>query len=250
MLAHLISDLLRELRAGIVHRQDDRADLEPSIQSRTDELDVPKQLGQALEGVVLALDRDEEPVRSGESIHRQQPKRGWTVDQHDVVSIGDPFEAVAELRLSRHRGHELEFRAREVDGRGKEVQPRLIRLDDGVPCRTALDDDVVGGQTELSMVDPEPGRRVGLGIEVHQQASIASLRQARNEIHCRGGLADPTLLVRDGDSHACGSSPASLLPAVYARAHRPCADSVLGRPPPSPRSWPIARHPGQELPIP
>src|SRR5437899_1661564 len=54
--AHLLGHLLRKLGAGVIHRQDDRRELEGGIEVGLHELDVLQQLAQTLKCVVLALD--------------------------------------------------------------------------------------------------------------------------------------------------------------------------------------------------
>src|SRR3712207_5765122 len=65
VVPNLVHDLVGELRAGVVHDQDDGAHLETRIEASTDELDVAQQLPQTLERVVLALDGDQHLGRGG-----------------------------------------------------------------------------------------------------------------------------------------------------------------------------------------
>ena len=60
VLAHLFGDLLREARAAVVHGQQDRGEAQPRVEVLLDHPDRAEQLAEALERVVLALDRDEQ----------------------------------------------------------------------------------------------------------------------------------------------------------------------------------------------
>ena len=60
VLAHLFGDLLREAGAAVVHRQQDRGEAQPRVEVLLDHPHGAEQLAEALERVVLALDRDEQ----------------------------------------------------------------------------------------------------------------------------------------------------------------------------------------------
>ena len=57
-----LDDLIGELGPGVVHHAHDRADLQRRVEVAPHEVDVAQQLAEALEGVVLALDRHEHLV--------------------------------------------------------------------------------------------------------------------------------------------------------------------------------------------
>ena len=49
------------------------------------------------------------------------------------------------------------------------------------------------------MVNPERGRGVSLGIEIHQQHRQPAQREGSRQVDAGGGLSDATLLVRDDE---------------------------------------------------
>ena len=53
----------RQAGAAVVHREQDAVDLESRVQALTDEADGIHKLAQALQGVILGLDRDQHPIR-------------------------------------------------------------------------------------------------------------------------------------------------------------------------------------------
>ena len=75
-----------------MHRQDDPLQLEARIEVVADEIDRRHQLAQPLQGVVLALEWDDDAVGSGQRVHREQAERWWTVQQHVVVGTGRHLE--------------------------------------------------------------------------------------------------------------------------------------------------------------
>ena len=104
VLADLGVDLGREVRARVVHGQDDALDREVRVEVVADQVDRRDQLGQALQGVVLALDRDHHRVGGRERVHRQQTERRRAVEQ-DVVVVGDDVgQDVGEPPLALGRG--------------------------------------------------------------------------------------------------------------------------------------------------
>src|SRR5207248_3608751 len=86
VLPNLLDDLFRQAGAGVVHRQDDGTDLQIRVEVGLHQTDVAQQLPQTLEGVVLALDRNDDLACRSQAVDGQQSKRGWTVDE-DVVEI-------------------------------------------------------------------------------------------------------------------------------------------------------------------
>ena len=99
MRPHLLGDLCRQSRPGVIHRQQDRGDVQPRIEVRPDEVDIAHQLTEPLEGVVLALNRDEHLCPRHQGIDRQQTERRWTVDENVVERSGGVLLAL------EHRGH-------------------------------------------------------------------------------------------------------------------------------------------------
>ena len=195
---------LREVGAAVVHRQQDRRDRELRVEVPLDQLDVVEQLAEALERVVLALDRDEHLARGDERVDREQPERRRAVDE-DVVEVLLELAEVgvergAQPLLARDERDELDLRAGEVDRRRHAPQPGELRaaLDDVAHGRV-VDDDVVDARRLRPVLDAERGRCVALRVEVDDQHARARLGQGRGEVHRGRGLADAALLVRDGE---------------------------------------------------
>src|SRR5215475_5701646 len=69
---NLVTDLERETRPPIEHREQDAHDVEIRVQSLADELDGLDQVRQALERVELALHWNEDPIRRSKSVDRQE----------------------------------------------------------------------------------------------------------------------------------------------------------------------------------
>ena len=78
-----------------------------------DQADVPQELSQALERVVLALDRHDQLLRGREGVDRQQAERGRAVEEDEVVAaLPDGAERLLESRLAGELADQLDLRAR------------------------------------------------------------------------------------------------------------------------------------------
>src|SRR5262245_56932488 len=80
----LFDDLPGEVGALVVHRHDDAGDRQAGVEGGAHSVNSVHKLGNTLECQVLALNRDQDGVRSGQSVHRQEPQ-GWRAVQEDVV---------------------------------------------------------------------------------------------------------------------------------------------------------------------
>src|SRR5215212_46391 len=78
--AHLTDHVRRERRPGVVHGQNHARQPEFRIEVVAYEVDCREQLAQALERVVLALDRDQYGIGRGEGIDGDEPDGRWAVE--------------------------------------------------------------------------------------------------------------------------------------------------------------------------
>ena len=84
VLAHLVGHAGGEPGPGVVHRDQDRGDVQALVQVRADHLDGLEQLAEALQRVVLRLDRDHHLVAGHQRVQGEQAQRRRAVDE-DVV---------------------------------------------------------------------------------------------------------------------------------------------------------------------
>ena len=74
VLADLVHDLHRKAVPPVLHSQDDRQYLELLVEPGPDRFERVQELRQALERVVLALDRDDDPIAGSERVDREESK--------------------------------------------------------------------------------------------------------------------------------------------------------------------------------
>ena len=86
-LPHVARHLLAQVRALVVHRQQDALDVERRVERRANAAHRRHEVGEPLEREVLAVQRDEHGVGGDERVERQEAERRRTVDE-DVVERG------------------------------------------------------------------------------------------------------------------------------------------------------------------
>src|SRR5207302_3600270 len=96
--AHLVGHLLGELGACVVHGQDDGAQLQTGVEVALDQVDVPKQLSQALERVVLALDGHHHLAGGSQTADGYEAQRGRAVDENEVEVVPQTLDGATELQ--------------------------------------------------------------------------------------------------------------------------------------------------------
>jgi len=194
MPAHLLLDLGGETGAAVEHREEHAADGEVRVEAKPNQLDRLHELGEPLERVVLRLHRHENTVGGGERVHRQRPERGRTVEEDEVVLVGPRRERLGEVALVVVATGELDDRARELGLCRNEVEVLERGVLDELGERSAVEEVVARRSVRAH---PEPGRRVGLRVEVDDERTLAGLRKAGGKIDGGRRLTDAALLVRE-----------------------------------------------------
>ena len=87
-----------------------------------DEIDVPEELAEPLQGVVLALDRGDDLGGGGQAVDGDECQRWGTVDEGEVEVAVLGLERSAQAQLAAERRHQLDLGAGQVDGRGHDEQ--------------------------------------------------------------------------------------------------------------------------------
>ena len=93
MRTHFALNLLGEPRALVRHGEQHARDPQAGVEVHADTFDGIPQLAEALQGVVLSLNRDHDLVGSDHDVERDEPERRRAVDQNDVDigMLGDVF---------------------------------------------------------------------------------------------------------------------------------------------------------------
>ena len=164
-----------------------------------------QQLAEPLQGVVLALDRDQHLVPGDQGVDGEQAQRRRAVDEDVVDLVLVRGDGGAEPVLPGDHRHQLDLGTGQVDGRRHAPQVgRLVDRHGGLRQRGALDQHLVDRRGAAGVLHPEPGARVALRVEVDHQHPQTVQREGDREVHRAGGLADAALLVGDGDHAPVG----------------------------------------------
>jgi len=165
-------------------------------------LDGVHQRGDALQGVVLALDGYQHAVRRHQGVEGEQSQGGRAVDKQIVVLVPQGGQRVLELVLTALQIHQFQLGSGQADVRRQQrqalhlgAQQRLF----GVP---PADDHFVYRSRISSHLQAKAAGGVALGVHIHHQHPLALGSNAGAEVHGGGCFAHPALLVCDGNDLA------------------------------------------------
>ena len=156
--------------------------MQVAIELGADRVDDLDEGGEALQGVVLGLDRDDHAVRRDEAVDGQEPEGRRAVDDHPVVAVahGALDERLAKRVLATDRGEQLDLGGGELQCRRRDVDPLgRGRDDDRLQGCVRIVEHVGDRLLDLAEVDPEPDREIGLGVHVHREDALPRARRAR-----------------------------------------------------------------------
>jgi len=114
MLAELGRYFLGEPGAGVIHCQEDAEDLQAWVQAAADEAESAKQLGEAGEGIVFALYRDDYALGGGQAVDCKKAQGGRTVNQDKTVVFELGFDCLLQAQFSGQGGDEFDLCSGEV----------------------------------------------------------------------------------------------------------------------------------------
>ncbi len=112
---YLVGDLARQIQAAVVHGQQYTGDLQLFVQMPLDEPDRVEQLAQTLQGVVFALNGDEDGVGRRQGIECQQAQRRRAVEDDILVVSAHVPKDVMQLLFAGDHVHHLHLGPRQVD---------------------------------------------------------------------------------------------------------------------------------------
>ncbi len=200
MLADFGHDLLGQARTPVEHGHDDAEEVEGGIDASIPELvQKPVDRGDALKGVILALQWDEKMVGRGECVQGEQTESRRAVDDKDVERpvILDRLEQAAESAESIVEASEFEFDAAKVyfagDGEETFERGRFHSLDGGTLAEQGPVEAVA-----LGLLEAEAAGGVGLGVEIDQKHPLPGGRHAGGEVDRRRRFSDAAFLIGDG----------------------------------------------------
>ena len=166
------------------------------VEVLADHFHVVEQLGDALQCVKLALDRNDDLRCGGHGVQRQQTQGRRAVDADVVVFALHLRQRLFEKHRPVFHIHQLNLRRRKVDARRENIEVFVLRADYGVFRVLPLYYNIINRAFDFPLVDAEPGGGVALGVRIHKEdPSPRSVCQRSRKVHRRGGLSDSAFLV-------------------------------------------------------
>jgi hypothetical protein len=180
MGAEILTDLLAEAGAGVVHRQNNSENREGGIVvSLFNSFDQAENLSHAFEGKVLALDRNKDFVGGDESTGHEEPYAGWAIEDDEIESgiVAKGCEGIADAKKGVLDSGEFHFCSRQIHLGGKDLEVRLPRRLEYVDGAGIPDEDGVETFTRDDF-EPKTAGGVGLGVEIDEENAATCLSGA------------------------------------------------------------------------
>ena len=174
------------------------------------------QLGQALQGVELALDGDEHRIAGAQAVEGEQIEAGRAVDEDEVVIAGHLGQRLPQAALPLGHIHQFHHRAGQLDVGGDDVH-LVLGGNNGVGSLGLPDEQLVDAGLDVFLGDAEAAGGVALGVQVHNEDFFVLGGHTGRQIDRRGAFAHAALLVRNCNDFAhcrfpfvlCADMPAS-----------------------------------------
>ena len=194
--------------AAVEHREEQAGDRESGIRAaRTDTVGHLHQESETFEGVILALDWDENLIRRRKGVRHKDAERGGAI-QEDVVEealFAETLEASAQAHHMVVHACDFDFGPGQVEVGGDEGKVFEAGGNNEFGSGFLADErGVDAGIFVFPAVENACG--AALGVDINEQDAGFFLREGGGQIDAGGGLSDPSFLVRDGDDfHSVGA---------------------------------------------
>lgn len=197
----LFDNLTAEQGAAVIHRHDDAFESEIGIGAgAADFIEDGDDFRQTFQAEPFALEWNENFIGSSECGGHEDAERWRGIE--DAV-----FKKIVRLKTLKDSAQagevvigagELDFDAGEIHFGGKKREIFTAGVDEFIAdIRLTKQDGIDRG--EVWSFDSEAGSAVRLGVEIHEQDSLAAQCEGVREVHGGGGFTDSSFLVSDGD---------------------------------------------------
>ena len=199
----VFGDLLGEIGAVVEHREQDAFERKGRVEGCGDAVEGGHEFGDAFEGEVFGLHRDEQAICGDQSIEGEEVERGRAVEDDEWVFGADGLKGVAEAELAALGGDQLEVGADHVAGAGDETEVGNFGGECGLVGGRLIEENVVDGQPGLIVgrgaAKAHAAGGVGLGVAVDEEGGDAFEGEGGREVDGGGRFADSALLIDDSD---------------------------------------------------
>ena len=214
-------DLLRHLEGQVgppvVHRQHHALQLQGGVEPLLRQPDGIQQIAQPLQGVILALDGNQQGVGGAQPIQGQQLQGGGAVDEDKVIALLHLADGVLQPELPAVQANQLHRGPGQGLVGGGHVRP--FGGHDGLGQGRAPQNHVIDARG-TGLVQAKAGGGVALGVEVAHQHPRPLGGEGGGQIDAGRGFAHAALLIDNGNAFAHRWVPLFSLGA--GRAGRDC----------------------------
>ena len=169
--AEILTDLLAEAGAGVVHGEDNSEDGEAGVEfSLLNPFDQIENLAHSFQGKVLALDGDENLVGGDKGAGHEETHAGGAIEDDEIESglVAEGCEGVADTEKGVLDSGEFHFCSRQIHFGGKDLEVFLARRLEHVDGAGIPDEDGVEAFTGDDF-EPKAAGGVGLGVEIDEE---------------------------------------------------------------------------------
>src|SRR4030095_1124068 len=158
-----------------------------------------EELAQALESVVLALNRNKNRVGRGQRIECEKAERRRAVEEYVIVFIANRAQCRAKPVFTSHETDELDLCATEFLIGSNEIEKGDFRWSNRLPNIPLIDQHFIDSLDPFALEDPKPATGIRLRIKVDEKCFSFGSRKTCREVDRRRRLPDTTLLIRNRD---------------------------------------------------
>jgi len=200
-------DLLGERGTIVIHSEQDALDGKCRVNRAAKAHQCVEQFGDALHGVILALNRHDDRVAGRERVNGKEIE-GWrAIDENVVVVLANGLNEVFKLVFASFHADELDGGTDKIFVCRNEVQAGNLGLEDDSGGRFVQDDGMVNRASSGILRESEAASRVSLRIRVYEERALFFSGQRGTEIDGRGGFSHAALLICDGNDSAHAIAP-------------------------------------------
>ena len=178
--AEILTDLLAEAGAGVVHGEDNSEDGEAGVEfSLLNPFDQIENLAHSFQGKVLALDGDENLVGGDKGAGHEETNAGGAIEDDEIEGgiVAEGCEGVADTEKGVLDSGEFHFCSRQIHFGGKDLEVFLARRLEHVDGAGIPDEDGVEAFTGDDF-EPKAAGGVGLGVEIDEEDAPTGLGRA------------------------------------------------------------------------
>ena len=186
------------------HRQQYAVDLELGVNLPLRLVYGLEQLFQALDGQILCLNGDYDPVGGCQRVDREHTQGGLAVNQDVGILSLERVQILPQDSLTAHGVHQGDLHAGELDVGGHQVNALRVVQDTFAGAQRLVHQDTAHrvGQGKGQLVRlgvAQADGQAALRVPVDQQHLLPGLRQPDPQVRAGGCLSNTALLIGDGD---------------------------------------------------